>query len=279
VSGGTRSPSGADILSIALRASRRTIDELGREGLAELAEHLWAGDCQTCGRPLGDQRAALLVDDLMASASASLHHPHCQRPEWNDSGGIKMSSAEQLTHFTCSLMIPFPATRSDGHPVEQRPMLLVNPGLELVMLRRGPDDRWRVATVDLYAYHGLHLPSADLRNLAPEQPVPGVQGRLTAAGLVIEFPHTSWTASVEPTFDARVRELGGVVLAVTTMVHPGRLTTLQPLAAAVKAGQVAMGWVAVNTGDGPSGEQFEQRVHALPPAAAGTRCRGTRGPT
>jgi hypothetical protein len=243
VQGGSGSSWGPGAVPLAVRVSRRTVDELGRDGIAELAEHLWAGNCQTCGTPLGAERPALLVDDLMVSALASLHHPHCLRPEWNDGGGIRMTSSELVTHLTRALMVPLPFGGT-GRPAEQRPALLVNPGLEMVMLRRGADRRWRVATVDLHTHHGLHPADARLHHLSPDRPVAGVRARLTGAGLRVELPHATWTAAVEPAFGAEVRRSAGFLLAVTTMLRPDGHAPLQSLVAAVRAGQVATGWVA-----------------------------------
>jgi hypothetical protein len=232
-------------VSLALQVSPRTVEELGRDGIAELAAHLWSANCQSCGRPLDEQPPALLVDDLMVSAAASLHHPQCQRPEWNDSGGIKMTSTELLTHRTCALMMPLPYDR----PAKRLPMLLVNPGLEMVMLRRGADHRWRVATVDLYAHHGLRQSAADLRSPCDGHPVPGVHAVLTDAGLSVGLAHATWTASIEPTVGTEIRRFAGLVLAVTTMVQPTPPAPIEPLVSAVRAGQVAMGWVRVDVAD------------------------------
>lgn len=94
------------------KASRKTVEQLGPDGLKELAAHLWSVDCQTCGRPLGAKAPALVINDLIVSASASLHHRRCRRPEWNDSGQITMSGAELVSYLTRVLMGPFPPTRA-----------------------------------------------------------------------------------------------------------------------------------------------------------------------
>jgi hypothetical protein len=233
-----------------VQVSPRTVEELGRDGIAELAAHLWPANCQSCGCPLDDEPPALLVDDLMVSAAASLHHPHCQRPEWNDSGGIKMTSTELLTHRSSALMMPVPSGGPDRRPVERLPTLLVNPGLEMVMLRRGADRSWRVATVELYAHHGLRGAGADLRNPSEGRPVAGIRAGLGDAGISVELPHATWTASIEPAVGAEIRRLAGLVLAVTTMVQPARPAPLPHLVSAMRAGQVALGWVRVDVAAG-----------------------------
>jgi len=62
----------------------RTHSKLGDTALAEVLACLWPGDCQSCGKSLGSNRPALVVDDLQALARASLHHQACRAPEWND---------------------------------------------------------------------------------------------------------------------------------------------------------------------------------------------------
>jgi hypothetical protein len=58
--------------------SSKIRDKLGENGVAELTACLWPVDCQTCNRPLGADPPALLVDDMLAFATASLHHRRCQ---------------------------------------------------------------------------------------------------------------------------------------------------------------------------------------------------------
>ena len=257
------------------QASAATIDRLGDMAMRELAEHLWAVDCQSCGRPLGGRWPALVVNNMITSASASLHHRRCRRPRWNDTGSLALNTAELLSNFTRLVLAPFPATSGSEQPFEVRPMLVVNPSLEQVILRQDPDQRWRVGTVDLYSQFGLTRVSATLRELDLARPVAGARGQLAGEDLVVRVAMEDWSSPIEPAFAERVRELGGVVLAVTTMLHPGQLTDLESMRAAVLAGQVAMGWVAVDTGvrtgTVPSSEHLEQIVH---PASE----RAPRGP-
>ncbi|MGH3694955.1 MAG: hypothetical protein ACRDRX_13380 [Pseudonocardiaceae bacterium] len=59
-----------------------------------------------------------MINDMMVSATASLHHPACQRPTWNDTGGIAMTAQP--------------------------------------LLARDNEDRWRAGTVPFYGSFGLN---------------------------------------------------------------------------------------------------------------------------
>lgn len=115
-------------MAVALHASRRTIEELGRDGVADLAAHLWPGKCQTCGHPLGTLPPALVVHDTNVAAGASLHHTGCQVPIWNDKGGIPVAAGAAVTSTSCMLCIdPFPTAPPADAPTGE-------PGLRPVML-------------------------------------------------------------------------------------------------------------------------------------------------
>lgn len=254
-------------MTVALEASQDTVDHLGPSGLAELAAHLWPANCQTCGRPLGHRPPALVVgdvvDDAVGSAIASLHHPLCRRPSWNADPEDGTTDETLVSHAVRTLLVPLQG--AGGDPSAQRPALLVNPGLEQVQLRRGENDRWRVSTVGFYRRYGLRLPRA---GFTLGRPVPGVRGRLAADQIVVRLGSATWSTPLHPLdlpgFADQVHELGGIVLAVSTLLHPGQLTDAAPIAAAVDAEQVAMGWVAVDLGDGPSGEHLEHVIHPTP---------------
>jgi hypothetical protein len=118
------------------------VKQLGEAGLREVCACLWAVDCQTCGRFLGEDPPAMCVDDMLLYAAVGLHHHGCRSPYWNDSGVIHLQGSAEayLSHITC--MIDFPIAVDGG--LEYLPMLLVNPGLEQVILERDQTQRWRV---------------------------------------------------------------------------------------------------------------------------------------
>ena len=43
---------------------RKTREKLGEDGLTEVQSQLHAVDCQTCGRPLGTDAPALVVNEM-----------------------------------------------------------------------------------------------------------------------------------------------------------------------------------------------------------------------
>ena len=70
---------------------------LGLAGTEAATASLWPIDCQSCGRPLGQDPVALAVDQLGPVGWASLHHQGCRASEWNDSGVIAVNPRYQ-TH-------------------------------------------------------------------------------------------------------------------------------------------------------------------------------------
>ena len=96
-----------------LWVSELTRQRLGDDGLAELAACLWPVDCQSCGRLLGDDPPAVCVDDLAGIAIASLHHPRCRLPGWNESM-VVVAGSGQYTTFVARMVLlrsPWPAAR------------------------------------------------------------------------------------------------------------------------------------------------------------------------
>lgn len=211
--------------------------------LEEVTAHLWALDCQTCGRPLGAAAPALAVEDLGSSASAVLHHPGCRKPGWNDEGAVLSTSRPLLTYLTNAFLIP--VTRDGGATRQLQPTVLVNPSMELVTLRPSQQG-WAVGTVELYRQLGLVPMGEELR---VDDPVEGAAARLTATELRLDLPGPiggPWTVTVNDTFAGEVRKQRGVMLGVTTALHPGQVRTLAELAAPMQQGQVAMGWIPLD---------------------------------
>lgn len=93
---------------------RKTRDKLGEDGLAEVRSRLYAVDCQTCGRPLGTDVPALVVNDADEWAQADLHHRGCRAAEWNDGTVIGFPGGIRLPGMPCRLF-----SRSHQRPVRQ----------------------------------------------------------------------------------------------------------------------------------------------------------------
>lgn len=218
----------------------QTATNLGCEGLAELALNLWPKDCQTCGWDLGRTRPTVQVRDFIAFVSASLHHARCQPAEWSTGPVLVSSSQSLLSYATRSLLLP---TETGGGHRDDRPVVLVNPSLEQVILS-SHDGRWTVNTVSHYRRVGLRSPFQDF---VVDAPIPDIVAALEGDELTVTLDDTGETWEVQcagPT-GQRVRELGGITLAISTAADPHQVQTVGQFVALMQSGQVAMGWVAL----------------------------------
>lgn len=270
---------------VAVQASKRIERELGRSGLAELRAHLWAQDCQTCGRSLGEQRPALVVRDFAATANASLHHGECRRPGWEDDPRLVLVGPALVTHVTYTTLAPFEV--GTGRMV---PMLLVNPGLEQVHLRRvrdaGAGGRWAVSTVEIFRQFGLDAAGPGLA-MPDHLAVAGPRGRLVGDELAMIVGPYQWSAPLGREVSDQIRARGGILLAVTTGIHPGEHPDAASVIAAVlvaaAAGQVAVGWVGVDASPTaetvPSNEDLERLVQPVSDGTDIAEVAPYRGPT
>ncbi len=227
-----------------------TRSALGEAGLGELATNLWPHECQTCGKALASTRPAVRVRAAAAVATATLHHPHCYPARWDDTDGDTGSpatAAATLNFVSHALLIPTVNERTGAEVF--RPMLLVNPGLEQVILAER-DGGWRVATTDYYAQYGLHAGGAMLR--VDNSVIPNAIATLDTTGLVtvrLGDLRAGWSGECDPVLAGRIRELGGIGLAVSTAFHPGLepLEVFHGFADAIQTGQVAGGWVPLTS--------------------------------
>lgn len=216
---------------------------LGSAGLEDLAIHLWPHECQTCGGNLNGTRPAVRVKAWPDMATADLHHPDCLPARWEDTtttSSASPSTAATLNFVSRALLLPIIGERTGAEAL--RPFLLVNPGLEQVILAER-EGYWRVATTDYYARYGLSgggsmlridftIPNA-IASLDPSDNVTVLLGDLRAG----------WTGECDPELAAYIRELGGTVVAVSTAFHPALDSILTDFADAIAIGQVAGGWV------------------------------------
>lgn len=107
-------------------------------GLAKVRAQLYAVDCQTCGRPLGTDAPALVVNAMGEWAMAGLHHRGCRAAEWNDGAVIESSAGDTITWSAESALFPVP-TAASGERASCA-VLIVNPSLEVLF--PVPGDRW-----------------------------------------------------------------------------------------------------------------------------------------
>jgi hypothetical protein len=225
-----------------MQVDRAVRSRLGRRGLAEVAANLWIGDCQTCGRKL-DGPPAASVDDMTVMATVSLHHPRCRASEWNDSGLITQPGGTVLTHVAQIIGIPGDEEGSVD------PLLLVNPGLEQIRLRR-TGKRWEVATVASFVQN-YRLSAA--RNELAAAPSPHLTSWLLGNSLYVQCPEALWSAPIGYDVIAQaIANNGGVMVAVTTVLDPNLPPKSRTVGQAVSSGEVAIGWATLDTTGAPS---------------------------
>jgi hypothetical protein len=221
----------------------------GDEAAAELMASLWAVDCQSCGRPLGRKPPALAVDDLTVFGWASLHHPRCRPPGWNSGSVIAQQAG--VTHRSRLVMMPTQKHRWSAQPDRMMPMMVVNPGMESVVIRQDRG-RWRPQLHLMFADAGMVPPGPKLRT---GRPIRGAAAELTAATArvtVRTLPdgvyESDLDAEVGPPdqFRAQITSQGGIMLAVSHFVDPDDGGALAgQLTGAMREGRMLSGWVAL----------------------------------
>jgi hypothetical protein len=228
---------------------QKTRDKLGEDGLARVTAKLWAGDCQTCGRPLGSTPPALCIDDVGEWATAALHHSRCRPAVWNDGSTILAAWGAQLSWTALSFMLPAMTARE----ADPRPVMLLNPGLEMIFLKpqRGT---WRPGYARQFTALGLVPPGRKLRF---DRPLPGASAWLAVDLISVTVegpPEAIYEANADRNVVARARELSGLLLMVTHTLDPARLYAApdrawQGLRELLQSGQLICGWVGVNQAD------------------------------
>lgn len=221
----------------------KTLQTLGEDELRDVCACLWAVDCQTCGGFLGDDPPALVVDDSMVFATATLHHSRCRPAQWNDTGLVLRASGDYVSFLTRTVILPL-ATGGDGD-VEFWPMVLVNPGLECVTLRRDQAGRWRLQPDTEFSAAGLVALGLALVHRTPLE---GVIARVMAGSVAVTFqtvPLGTYEVPADEGYLECVRERDGVLVGVTHAVNPGEFTR-EDLQAAMEGPQMLAGWVGLD---------------------------------
>lgn len=222
------------------RVNKEIKDRVGVDALRQIAANLWPKDCQSCGRPFGEEVPALVVNDIAVLAAATLHHTRCQAPGWNE-GLVGLTTQFHLTHNTQTALVP---TEVNGR-LDPMPAALLNPSLEQVILRKDP--QWAVATVSQYR------DQCGLTGIDARQPVPEAYAQFQPSGLlqvVLERPGQSWDFDVSqpPELRPAILRRRGIALGVTTAYVPGEhFVTMADFAQAFQSGQMAFGWVSLRS--------------------------------
>ncbi|MFF7251301.1 hypothetical protein ACFZBU_46490 [Embleya sp. NPDC008237] len=206
--------------------------ELGREGLEELSRNLWPGQCQTCGRELGEASPSVVVVEGVLDVTATLHHAGCERARWCRDGSP--SWGRFLTTATCLTAVPFGDPGRDPFS----PTLVVNPGLERVCLARDEAGRYRATTVSALGPEGFLAPSAGVGVGDGDT----VASWLTGDRLIVRAGDTYWVvpASAADPLLREVRAFGGVVLGISTAIDPAAMGGVEPLKRILRSGDVAL---------------------------------------
>ncbi|MGZ0153759.1 hypothetical protein ACXJJ3_42285 (plasmid) [Kribbella sp. WER1] len=195
------------VVSAAVRAKLGSVVE-------QVLDSLWVIDCQTCNQPLPGRRPALSVDDLISFASASLHHQHCRPSTWNDDHQISAAQGATLTHHTECVLLP--VTVGDDSE-EIKPFVLINPGLEMIYLMRGPIGQWKVEPNGAFTGAGFAPPPFTW------SPVAGAVAQLRGNQLSVIFK-SQLIGPYDVTLNDRARKLveadGGLVVVMTHAVDP-----------------------------------------------------------
>lgn len=204
----------------ALAVCEVTRRQLGNAGLADLARCLWPVDCQSCGRLLGTDPPGLYVDELGSVAVASLHHVACRIPGWNTSMIVRVESSQFTTFVARMVLLPV----AWGGGADTWPLMVVNPGLERVLMERAHDGLWQVNPDQALAQAGLGQFGP---RLPVDVPADGLVARVTDSSVAVVLqvpPFTVYEAPADERLLDQARRLGAVLFAVTPTLNPGDLT-------------------------------------------------------
>lgn len=226
----------------------RTRQELGPDGLAELAANLWPRDCQTCGWALGNDRPTVRCQDMIAFTQVTLHHQRCQPAHWSEDTMIQATSAALVSYDVLSFMLPGQAFSANGTPVgrDDRPVFFVNPSLESLMLAK-TETGWTNRLLETFHHVGLRPPGPEM---SLGKPVPRATARLGVGELSVGLPPIElWSCGIDVPFREAVEDLDGVLLAVTSAMVPSQMNTLGEFIDLIKTERLALGWVQLTPED------------------------------
>jgi hypothetical protein len=217
-------------------ASAAVRDQLG-SSLEQVLDSLWVIDCQTCNQPLPGRRPALSVDDFSSFASASLHHHECRQSTWDDAHQIRTAQGATLSHRTwCALL---PVTYGDDGGEEIKPFFLINPGLEMIYIKRSALGQWTVEPNDAFIGAGFAPPPFT------SESVSGAVATLQGKHLSVSFKG-GLLGPFDVTLNGEARDLveadGGVVVVMTHAIDPHEVTDPAQLEPVLRGDRTVMGY-------------------------------------
>lgn len=214
--------------------------KLEPETLEEVVSVLWPRDCQSCGRSLGDEPCALLVNDMISLASASLHHPRCSEPKWND-GTLRMRRGALLSWAAT----PFATSFGSGDRPEYITGMVLNPTLEMVHLERR-DDKWQLRILTSFRDLGFEPPGD---RITIGVPVRRSWLTLTPTSIAVAVggaPDT-YEAPADPNVIGWARKRKGILLMATHSVDPHALNR-DAMNSVLSSRHTVLGWVPLYGG-------------------------------
>lgn len=236
-------------MSFPFVVGRAVLSELGERALHEIARNIWPVDCQACGESFAGERPSLAVDDLGAVVTAALYHRACRSSVYNTSGALPAPAGPFLSYSTAAADV---TVELDDGTVAELPLVIVNPSLEQVFLRRDPAGMWTCGTVD-------YMRDTGFGGIDTERPVPDAQVSFADRGnrlrIQVGADGQCWDCPIQAAPDLRGHLLTrkGAAVALTTAYDPQRFPAGQSseFLRALASPDVAVGWVRLGrSGDG-----------------------------
>jgi hypothetical protein len=195
--------------------------KLGKNGLADVLTYLWAVDCQTCGQSLDGRAPSVCVDDVEGAgqaAVASLHHQACQRSRWGDMPELRFG--EFLTFLTQCLLLPDEYLGGSTDMAAQlglpRPMMIVNPSLEMIAFERSAAGGWSLMT-NLHRHLGMRPPG----KAALDRPITAGSVTIDRDTVDVRLGDSVWSAPGGSDAIESIGVYGGITLLITSALGPG----------------------------------------------------------
>jgi hypothetical protein len=212
---------------------------LGESTVQDLTRHLTAVDCQTCGRPIGRDQAALEAYAMGPKhAMAAVHHRTCRSSGWVDTGPIRLGSGQNLSYRTFTFEMPF----REGDVSTWRPTVLLHPSVELALLDRDESGVWRIATRASWTSLGLE----QVGRIVMDRPVSVAVATLGPNSVTLTTgPVGDYVARVRPETAQAIDRVGGLLLWVSTGFDPNDMQNQEKLRNVLAAREAVGGWIAL----------------------------------
>lgn len=217
---------------------------LGDAGIAEVCANLWPRDCQSCGDRLGTVSSVRIMHMSPDQFSASLHHPQCQNPVWEDRTADYRAPEHgpvvYAPHASYSLQT-FHTTVWKAGKRSSLPVVIVNPAMEAVRVER-TNGSWRVATVSDFVEQGLRPPPTVWTPVQHSGCEVADPGAVQYPSLTLTLPGGQWRHPIEHYTKTGIHQNAGLLLFVTTTLLPTQ-TPPTDLQHVFDSSHVVHGWI------------------------------------